>query len=176
MSSRADDNRSIPQSADVVRREWVAARARAGLAARTARAKLSGEPDRAALEAHRRVVREQQRQRVVRGVQAAERRRALDRDQRDYHGRGKLMNEPNFVHIGHIRDVSAVLRLLDDLREDLNETKAPTSTIETVDDLRVEARKPKPSKDITHQLMERLADRGLGEQMRELATAFDALY
>jgi hypothetical protein len=171
-----EDNQSIPQSADVERREWVAARARAGLAARTARAKLSGEPDRAALQAHRRVVREQQRQRVVRGVQAAERRKARDRDQRDYHGRGKPVNERNFVHIGHIRDVSEVLRLLDELREDLNDAEAPTSTIETVDDLRVEARKPKPSKDITDQLMERLADRGLGEQMKELEKAFDALF
>lgn len=80
------------------------------------------------------------------------------------------------VHIGHIKDVSAVLRLLDELREDLNEAKAPTATIETVDDLRVEARKPKPSKDVTTHLMEKLADRGLGEQMKELAKAFDALF
>jgi hypothetical protein len=80
------------------------------------------------------------------------------------------------VHIGHIKDVSAVLRLLDELREDLNEAKAPTATIEAVDDLRVEARKPKPSKDVTEHLMEKLADRGLGEQMKELAKAFDALF
>lgn len=79
------------------------------------------------------------------------------------------------VHIGHIKDVAAVLRLLDELREDLNEAKAPTSTIEVVDDLRVEARKSKPSKDVTAHLMEKLADRGLGEQMQELAKAFDAL-
>lgn len=80
------------------------------------------------------------------------------------------------VHIGHIKDVAAVLRLLDELREDLNDAKAPTSTIETVDDLRVEARKPKPSKDVTDHLMDKLADRGLGEQMKELAKAFDALF
>jgi TorA maturation chaperone TorD len=80
------------------------------------------------------------------------------------------------VHIGHIKDVAAVLRLLDELREDLNDAKAPTATIEAVDDLRVEARKPKPSKDATEQLMEKLADRGLGEQMKELAKAFDALF
>lgn len=80
------------------------------------------------------------------------------------------------VHIGHIRDVSAVLQFLDYLREDLNAAKAPTSTIEAVDDLRIEARKPKPSKDVTMHLMERLADRGLGEQMQELAKAFDALF
>jgi hypothetical protein len=80
------------------------------------------------------------------------------------------------VHIGHIKDVSAVLRLLDELREDLNEAKAPTAVIETVDDLRVEARKPKPSKDVTAHLMDKLADRGLGEQMKELAKAFDALF
>jgi hypothetical protein len=161
------------------RREWVAARAWAGLAARTARARLSGEPDRAvldALQAHRRVVREQQRQRAVRGVLAAERRKARDRDQRHHHGRRKLMSERNFVHIGHIKDVSAVLRLLDELRENLNDAKAPTATIETVDDLRVEARKPKPRKEVTDQLMEELADRGLGEQMKELAKAFDALF
>ncbi|KJK47468.1 hypothetical protein UK23_20085 [Lentzea aerocolonigenes] len=86
------------------------------------------------------------------------------------------MSDRDFVHIGHIRDVSEVLRLLDELREDLNDAKAPTSTIETIDDLRVEARKPKPSKDITAVLMERLADRGLGEQMRELEKAFDVLF
>lgn len=80
------------------------------------------------------------------------------------------------VHIGHIKDVAAVLRLLDELREELNDAKAPTATIEAVDDLRVEARKPKPRKDVTEQLMEELADRGLGEQMRELAKAFDALF
>jgi lysyl-tRNA synthetase class I len=80
------------------------------------------------------------------------------------------------VHIGHIKDVAAVLRLLDELREDLNAAQAPTSTIETVDDLRVEARKPKPSKDVTDHLMDTLADRGLGEQMKELAKAFDALF
>jgi len=79
------------------------------------------------------------------------------------------------VHIGRIRDVAAVLRLLDELREDLNDAKAPTSTIEAVDDLRIEARKPRPSRDVTDHLMERLADRGLGEQMRDLAKAFDAL-
>ena len=91
------------------------------------------------------------------------------------------MNERNFrsreqVIVGHIKDVSAVLRLLDELREDLNDAKAPTSTIEMVDDLRVEARKPKPSKEIAGHLMERLADRGLGEQMKELTKAFDALF
>jgi hypothetical protein len=80
------------------------------------------------------------------------------------------------VHIGHIKDVAAVLRLLDDLREDLNDAKAPTSTIEAVDDLRIEARKPKPAKDVTARLMDELADRGLGEQMKELAKAFDALF
>ena len=80
------------------------------------------------------------------------------------------------VHIGHIKDVSAVLRLLDELREDLNEAEAPTATIEAVDDLRAEARKPKPSKDVTAHLMDKLADRGLGEQMKELAKAFDALF
>ncbi|MFD5828392.1 hypothetical protein [Lentzea sp. NPDC060358] len=80
------------------------------------------------------------------------------------------------VHIGHIQDVSAVLRLLDELREDLNDAQAPTSTIEAVDDLRVEARKPRPRKEVTEHLMEKLADRGLGEQMRELAKAFDALF
>ena len=80
------------------------------------------------------------------------------------------------VHIGHIQDVAAVLRLLDELREDLNEAKAPTSTIETLDDLRVEARKPRPSKDVTTHLMDKLADRGLGEQMKDLAKAFDALF
>ncbi|MFI6096944.1 hypothetical protein ACIA8G_15385 [Lentzea sp. NPDC051213] len=80
------------------------------------------------------------------------------------------------VHIGHIKDVAAVLRLLDELREDLNEAKAPTATIEAVDDLRIEARKPQPSKDVTAHLMDKLADRGLGEQMKELAKAFDALF
>ncbi|GAA3669777.1 hypothetical protein C8D88_102734 [Lentzea atacamensis] len=80
------------------------------------------------------------------------------------------------VHIGHIKDVSAVLRLLDELREDLNDAKAPTSTIEIVDDLRIEARKPKPGKDVAEHLMERLSDRGLGERMKELAKAFDALF
>ena len=80
------------------------------------------------------------------------------------------------VHIGHIKDVAAVLRLLDELREELNDAKAPTATIEAVDDLRVEARKPKPSKDVTDHLMDRLADRGLGVQMKELAKAFDALF
>lgn len=80
------------------------------------------------------------------------------------------------VHIGHIQDVAAVLRLLDELREDLNAAQAPTSTIETVDDLRIEARKPRPDRDVAHHLMERLADRGLGEQMRDLARAFDALF
>lgn len=80
------------------------------------------------------------------------------------------------VHIGHIKDVSAVLRLLDELREDLNDAKAPTSTIETVDDLRVEARKPKPRRDVAEQLMEKLADRGLDAQMKELAKAFGALF
>lgn len=91
------------------------------------------------------------------------------------------MNERNFrsrgqVIVGHVKDVSAVLRLLDELREDLNDAKAPTSTIEMVDDLRVEARKPKPSKEIAGHLMEKLADRGLGEQMKELTKAFDALF
>jgi len=80
------------------------------------------------------------------------------------------------VHIGHIKDVSAVLRLLDELRAELNEAEAPTSTIEAVDDLRVEARKSKPSKEVTAHLMDKLADRGLGEQMKELAKAFDALF
>ncbi|WP_330272848.1 hypothetical protein OG205_39165 [Lentzea sp. NBC_00516] len=80
------------------------------------------------------------------------------------------------VHIGHIQDVSAVLRLLDELREDLTETQAPTATIETVDDLRAEARKPKPSKDVADHLMDKLADRGLGEQMKDLSKAFDALF
>lgn len=80
------------------------------------------------------------------------------------------------VHIGRIQDVSTVLRLLDELREDLNDAQAPTSTIEAVDDLRVEARKPKPSRDVTDHLMEKLADRGLGEQMKDLAKAFDALF
>ncbi|MGW6934713.1 hypothetical protein ACWGE0_31955 [Lentzea sp. NPDC054927] len=80
------------------------------------------------------------------------------------------------VHIGRIKDVAAVLRLLDELREDLNAAKAPTATIEAVDDLRVEARKPQPSKDVTEHLMEKLADRGLGEQMKDLAKAFDALF
>ncbi|WP_434439358.1 hypothetical protein [Lentzea sp. E54] len=80
------------------------------------------------------------------------------------------------VHIGHIQDVSTVLRLLDELREELNEAKAPTSTIEAVDDLRAEARKPKPSKDVANHLMEKLSDRGLGIQMRDLSKAFDALY
>ncbi|MFD9703331.1 hypothetical protein [Lentzea sp. NPDC059081] len=80
------------------------------------------------------------------------------------------------VHIGHIQDVAAVLRLLDELREDLNDAKAPTSTIEAVDDLRIEARKPQPRKEITDHLMDKLADRGLGEQMKELAKAFDALF
>ncbi|SDN94291.1 hypothetical protein [Lentzea jiangxiensis] len=80
------------------------------------------------------------------------------------------------VHIGHIQDVSAVLRLLDELREDLNEAQAPTSTVEAVDDLRAEARKPKPRKDVTDHLMDKLADRGLGEQMKDLAKAFAALY
>jgi len=80
------------------------------------------------------------------------------------------------VHIGHIKDVSAVLRLLDELREDLTETQAPTSTIETVDDLRAEARKPKPSRDVADHLMDKLADRGLGEQMKDLSKAFDALF
>lgn len=79
------------------------------------------------------------------------------------------------VHIGHIKDVSSVLRLLDELRAELKEDNAATTTIEAVDDLRAEARKPKPSKDITAHLMEKLADRGLGEQMKELAKAFDAL-
>lgn len=87
------------------------------------------------------------------------------------------MSERNFgVHIGHIKDVSAVLRLLDELREDLNDAKAPTTTIEAVDDLRFEARKPKPRRDVAEQLMEKLADRGLDEQMKELAKAFDALF
>lgn len=80
------------------------------------------------------------------------------------------------VHIGHIQDVAAVLRLLDELREDLNEAEAPTSTIEAVDDLRAEARKPQPSKEVTAHLMDKLADRGLGEQMKDLAKAFDALF
>ncbi|ANZ38104.1 hypothetical protein BBK82_20600 [Lentzea guizhouensis] len=80
------------------------------------------------------------------------------------------------VHIGHIRDVSAALRLLDELREALHDAQAATSTVEAVDDLRAEARKPKPSKDVTAHLMDKLADRGLGEQMKELAKAFDALY
>lgn len=87
-------------------------------------------------------------------------------------GRAKAGN----VHIGHIQDVSTVLRLLDELREDLNEAQAPTSTIEAVDDLRAEARKTKPSKDIANHLMDKLSDRGLGEQMKDLAKAFDALY
>ena len=80
------------------------------------------------------------------------------------------------VHIGHIRDVATVLRMLDELREDLDGSQAATSTIEAVDDLRVEARKPKPSRDVAAHLMEKLADRGLGEQMKELAKAFDALF
>ncbi|GGU53483.1 hypothetical protein [Lentzea flava] len=80
------------------------------------------------------------------------------------------------VHIGHIKDVSAVLRLLDELREDLNDAQAPTSTIEVVDDLRVEARKPKPGRDVVEHLMEKLADRGLGEQVKELQKAFDVLF
>jgi hypothetical protein len=80
------------------------------------------------------------------------------------------------VHIGHIKDVSAVLRLLDELREDLSEAQAATSTIETVDDLRAEARKPRPSKDVADHLMDKLADRGLGEQMKDLSKAFDALF
>lgn len=80
------------------------------------------------------------------------------------------------VHIGHIKDVAAVLRLLDELREDLNEAQAPTATIETVDDLRAEARKPRPSKDVADHLMDKLADRGLGEQMKDLSKAFDALF
>ncbi len=80
------------------------------------------------------------------------------------------------VHIGHIKDVTTVLRLLDELREDLNEAQAPTSTIEAVDDLRAEARKPKPSKDVADHLMDKLADRGLGEQVKDLSKAFDALF
>lgn len=80
------------------------------------------------------------------------------------------------VHIGHIKDVAAVLRLLDELREDLNEAKAPTAAIEAVDDLRVEARKPKPSKEVADHLLERLADRGLGERTKELQRAFGALF
>lgn len=80
------------------------------------------------------------------------------------------------VHIGHIKDVSAVLRLLDELREELNEAQAPTTTIEAVDDLRAEARKPKPSRDVADHLMDKLADRGLGEQMKDLSKAFDALF
>lgn len=76
------------------------------------------------------------------------------------------------VHIGHIKDVATVLRLLDELREDLVD-QAATST---VDDLRAEARKPKPNKDVAVHLMDELAERGLSEQMRELAKAFDALY
>jgi lysyl-tRNA synthetase class I len=80
------------------------------------------------------------------------------------------------VHIGHIRDVSTVLRLLDELRAELVDGQAATSTIEAVDDLRAEAHKPKPSKDVTVHLMGKLADRGLGEQMEDLARAFDALY
>ncbi len=80
------------------------------------------------------------------------------------------------IHIGHIRDVSTVLRLLDELREELGAGQAATSTIEAVDDLRAEARKPKPSRDVTTHLMGKLADRGLGEQMKDLAKAFDALY
>ncbi|MGW6446537.1 hypothetical protein [Lentzea sp. NPDC055074] len=80
------------------------------------------------------------------------------------------------VHIGHIKDVSSVLRLLDELREDLNVAQAATSTIEVVDDLRAEARKPQPSKDVAEHLMDKLADRGLGEQMKDLSKAFDALF
>ncbi|MET9224910.1 hypothetical protein [Lentzea sp. NPDC003310] len=80
------------------------------------------------------------------------------------------------VHIGHIKDVSAVLRLLDELREDLRDSQAPTTTIEVVDDLRAEARKPKPSRDVADHLMDKLADRGLGEQMKDLSKAFDALF
>ncbi|SER91332.1 hypothetical protein [Lentzea albida] len=80
------------------------------------------------------------------------------------------------VHIGHIKDVSAVLRLLDELREELNEAQAPTTTIEAVDDLRAEARKPRPSRDVADHLMDKLADRGLGEQMKDLSKAFDALF
>ena len=80
------------------------------------------------------------------------------------------------VHIGHIKDVSAVLRLLDELREDLDDARAATTTIEAVDDLRAEARKPKPSREVAGHLMDELADRGLGEQMKDLAKAFDALY
>lgn len=80
------------------------------------------------------------------------------------------------VHIGHIRDVSEVLRLLDDLRTELREANAPAMDLAAVDDLRVEARKHKPSKDVTHFLMDKLRDRGLGAQMQELAKAFDALF
>ncbi|SDF97981.1 hypothetical protein SAMN05216553_104449 [Lentzea fradiae] len=80
------------------------------------------------------------------------------------------------VHIGRIQDVSAVLRLLDELRAELRATLAPTATIEAVDDLRAEARKPRPSRDVAHHLMEELADRGVGEQMKDLARAFDALF
>ncbi|SER22441.1 hypothetical protein SAMN05216188_10935 [Lentzea xinjiangensis] len=80
------------------------------------------------------------------------------------------------VHIGRIQDVSAVLRLLDELREDLSAAEAPASTIEAVDDLRAEARKPKPSRDVTGHLIDKLAGRGLGEQMQDLAKAFDALF
>ncbi|KOV84002.1 hypothetical protein [Nocardia sp. NRRL S-836] len=80
------------------------------------------------------------------------------------------------VHIGHARDVAAVLRLLDALREELGETQAAASTVEAVDDLRAEARKHKPSRDVTAHLMDKLAGRGLGEQMEDLAKAFDALY
>ncbi|SDL53997.1 hypothetical protein SAMN04488074_111258 [Lentzea albidocapillata subsp. violacea] len=80
------------------------------------------------------------------------------------------------VHIGHIRDVSTVLRLLDELREDLNQAQAATSAIEAVDDLRAEARKPQPSKDVAVHLMDKLSDRGLGEQVKDLSKAFDALF
>lgn len=80
------------------------------------------------------------------------------------------------VHIGHVRDVAAVLRLLDELREDLNDAQTPASTIEAIDDLRAEARKPQPSRDVTNHLLWKLTDRGLGDQMKDLAAAFDALF
>ena len=80
------------------------------------------------------------------------------------------------VHIGHVRDVAAVLRLLDELREELNDAQTPASTIEAIDDLQAEARSPQPSRDVTNHLRGKLTDRGLGEQMKDLAAAFDALF
>ncbi|GGU28992.1 hypothetical protein [Lentzea flava] len=80
------------------------------------------------------------------------------------------------VHIGQLRDVAAVVRLLDELREELNAAQVPTSTIEAVDDLRAEAHRPQPRRDVTNHLLEKLTDRGLGEKMKDLAAAFDTLF